>query len=336
MLVSKPLKIIITIIVVAFIIWVIATKGEKPVPSATDLRIGVISVLSGPFADYGEEIRKGVLAEASSTPSVKFVFEDDKCEPKDAVSAFNKLVQFEKINVIIGPACGSPQEAVVPLIKETGAIVLVPSAASKDLYTQSGGRFFNVQYSLENESTFIAQEMTKREYKKVAVVSYRNAFSEAHVKAFKTAFKGEIIDHVFVDNIVDVAPELAKIKSEKPDAIYSPDAAFFFGSGVIKLRQLGVTVPVFGTYVTELPAVRSLVPDVFYSFAGDLAGTQGAVYELSKQAARIATSALRECDGDASCVKEKLDSSGSFDEFGVYKRPFILKQVKGSEVVEVK
>jgi hypothetical protein len=327
---NKSLKITITAIILAFIVWVIATKGEKP--TAKNLRVGVIAVLSGPFADYGEEIRKGVLAEASSTLDVQFVFEDDKCEPKDAVSAFNKLVQFEKIQVIIGPACGSPQEAVIPLIKETGAVVLVPSAASSDLYTQSDGRFFNVQYSLENESTFIAQKMMERGYKKVAVVSYRNAFSETHLKAFKAAFKGEIIEHTFVDNTADVAPELAKIKSEKPDAIYSPDAAFFFGSGVIKIRQLGVTAPIFGTYVTELPAVRTLVPDVFYSFAGDLGGTQGAVYELSKQAAHIAATTLKECDGDALCVKKKLDSSGMFDSFGVYKRPLILKQVKGSEV----
>ncbi len=331
---NKTTKIIITVIIVALIAWIIATKGEKP--TAKNLRVGVIAVLSGPFADYGEEIRKGVLAEASSTPDVQFVFEDDKCEPKDAVSAFNKLVQFEKINVIIGPACGSPQEAVIPRIKETGAVVLVPSAASSDLYTQSGGNFFNVQYSLENESTFIAQEMTKRGYKKVALVSYKNAFSETHVKVFKAAFKGEITDHAFVDATVDVAPELAKIKIEKPDAIYSPDAAFFFGSGVIKLRQLGVTVPMFGTYVTELPAVRTLVPDVFYSFTGDLGGTQGAVYELSKQAAHIAATTLKECGGDSLCIKKKLDSSGLFDSLGVYKRPLILKQVKGNEVVEVR
>ena len=93
-----------------------------------------------------------------------------------------------------------------------------------------------------------------------------------------------------------------------------------------------MTAPIFGTYVTELPAVRTLVPDVFYSFAGDLGGTQGAVYELSKQAAHIAATTLKECDGDALCVKKKLDSSGMFDSFGVYKRPLILKQVKGSEV----
>ena len=253
---SKTLKIIITVIVVALIIWIIATKGEKP--ANQPLRVGVISVLSGPFADYGEEVRKGVLSEASSTPDVEFVFEDDKCEPKDAVSAFNKLVQFEKIQVIICPVCGSPQEAVIPLIKETGAIVLVPSAASSDLYSQSGGNFFNVQYSLEDESTFVAMKMNERGYKKVALVSYRNAFSETHVKAFKQKFTGEIIDHIFVDANSDVASELAKIKAEKPDAIYSPDAAFFFGNGVIKLRQLGVMAPIFGTYVTELPAVLEI------------------------------------------------------------------------------
>lgn len=329
----KSLKIVITLILVAFIVWVVSTKGEKP--TSKQNRIGVIAVLSGPFADYGEEIRKGVLAEASSTPNTQFIFEDDKCEPKDAVSAFNKLVQFEKIRVVIGPACGSPQEAIIPLIKEDAAIVIVPSAASKDLYRTSGGNFFNVQYSLEDESAFIGTKLAELGYKKVALVSYKNAFSETHVKAFKQVFKGEIVDHIFTENTADVASELAKIKTEKPDAIYSPDAAFFFGNGVIKLRQLGVKVPIYGTYVTGLPSVRKLVPDVYYSFPGDLLGDQGAVFELSKQAAQIAAEALAGCRDSVLCVKNKLVSSGKFDEFGVYKRPIIMKQVKGDSVIVV-
>lgn len=331
---NKPLKIVITLILLAFIIWVVATKGEKPVNEP--IKIGVISVLSGPFADYGEEVRRGVLAEASSTPQVEFVFEDDACEPKSAVSAFTKLVTFDKIGVIIGPVCGSPQEAIIPILKDNKAVVLVPSAASNDLYTDSGSRFFNVQYSLEDESTFIAHAMNERGYAKVALVSYRNAFSETHVRAFKKEYKGTVYEHVFVDAAADVAPELAKIKAEKPDAIYSPDAAFFFGSGVIKLRELGVRAPIFGTYVTELPAVRSLVPDVYYSYPGDLGGTQGAVHELSRQAARIAVEALTTCAGDTQCVRERFISSGQFNNSGVYRRPIILKQVQSGDVIEIK
>ena len=97
---------------------------------------------------------------------------------------------------------------------------------------------------------------------------------------------------------------------------------------MIKIRQYGIVVPVYGTYVVELPAARPLVQDIYYSFPGDLTGQSGAVYELSKQAALIAIEAVTSCNDSALCIKSKIGSSGKFDEFGVYKRPIILKQIK--------
>ncbi|MEK7095250.1 MAG: ABC transporter substrate-binding protein [Patescibacteria group bacterium] len=322
---SKNLKITLGVVVIVILILILSASKTG---DSQKIKVGVISILSGPFADYGEEIRKGVLSVASSTDKVEFVFEDDKCEPKEAVSAYKKLVDFDKVKIIIGPACGSPQEAIIPLIEENKTIVLVPSAASRSLYTQSGDNFFNVQYSLEDESSFMGEKMNELGYKKAALVTYKNAFSETHAKAFKESFKGEIVHHVLTDNTSDVSTEIAKIKAEKPDAIYSPDVAFFFSNGLIKIRQYGIVVPVYGTYVVELPAARPLVQDIYYSFPGDLTGQSGAVYELSKQAALIAIEAVTSCNDSALCIKSKIGSSGKFDEFGVYKRPIILKQIK--------
>lgn len=327
-------KIIIGIVAVFIIVALFVGFNKK---DSAKIKIGVLAPLTGVVADYGEEIKKGILAAASSTDmtGVEFVFEDDKCEPKEAVSAFNKLVSVDKATVILGPACGSPQEAVVPLIKDNSAVVLVMSAASKGLYEKSEGNFFNIQYSLEGESTFNALKMNEMGYKKVALVTYRNAFSNTHAEAFKAAYKGQIFDHVLTDNSTDVSPEIAKIKAEKPDAIYVPDIAFFFAGGLSKLKQYGVAAPVYSTYVAELPAVRALVPGVTYSFPADLSGTQGAVYELSKQAAVIALDAVKECKNSASCVKDHLNKSGKFSQYGVYQRTVILKQIKDGKAVDL-
>jgi hypothetical protein len=331
---SKFTKIFVAglIIIVAIVFLV---QSRKPA-SNEKIRIGVVAPLTGVAADYGEEIQRGIQAAASSTPGFEFVFEDDKCDAKEAVAAFKKLVDFEKIRVIIGPACGSPQEAIIPLAKTYDALVLVPSAASRDLYAQSGDNFFNVQYSLENESAFIGITLTDKGYKKVALVRYQNAFSETHSKSFKAAYKGELVEHVLKDETSEVAPEVAKIKTEKVDAIYAPDINFFFGNGLVKLRQYGVTAPVYSTYVTELPAVRTLVSDVIYSFPGDLSGSEGAVFELSREAAQLAADTVLKCGDSTLCMKGKLNESGKFDEYGVYKRPIILKQIKDGKPEMVK
>ena len=177
------MKKIIWIVVIVLIVLAVVALNKETINSGP-IKIGVLAPLSGPVADYGEEIRNGVLA-GKGDSQVEFIFEDEQCDAKAAVSAFQKLTTFDKVSLIIGPGCGSPQEALAPLLKDKRVVMLVPSAASRTLYDASGGQFFNIQYSLEDESKFVAEEMLKRGFKKVALVTYGNAFSATHAKSFK-------------------------------------------------------------------------------------------------------------------------------------------------------
>ncbi len=328
---NKVIKIIIAIIVLGFLVWAVGTKSEPNEPGEnTPIKIGVIAPLTGPVADYGEEVRKGVMAGAPAS-GVEFVFEDDKCDPKEAVSAFKKLAEFDKMQFIIGPACGSSQEAIVPLLAGKEIMTVVPAAASSALYAQSGNNFFNIQYSLQDESKFVAEKMTALGYTKVALVSYANAFSKAHADSFREHFAGTIaIDSVITDENTNLATEVTKIKAARVDAIYSPDISFFFASGLAKLREQGVIAPVFSTYVVELPAVREVVADVMYSYPAEIADTEAAVFGLSKRAAELLSQTVLECEGAYQCVHDKLTSSGPFDQNGIYRRSMLLKQIKNS------
>ncbi len=325
---KKLIPLVIAVIIILF--FVSNKKDEVQVA-----KIGVIAPLTGIVASYGEDIQKGVLAAEISTPSL--IFEDDKCEPASAVSAFNKLINVDKATIIIGPGCGSPQEAIVPLLKDKEAVVIVSSAASQNLYEQSGGKFFNIQYSLESEAAFLADKMLERDLQKVLVISYKNAFSQTVADSFKANFKGEVAREIkFAENSSDITTEIAKLKGLDYDAIIVTDITFFFVQGSEKLKQYGITVPVYASYVAELPAVRLLVEGVFYSYPGGLKGDKGAVYELSKEAGIMANDASAKCGSDAACVKKFLMDSGEFDEVGTSKREIVLKQIVGGEAVEVK
>jgi ABC-type branched-subunit amino acid transport system substrate-binding protein len=343
---SQKTKIIIGIVAVIAVVLILGLKGRGDGRNEIEqtgqgeqlkekIKVGMIVPISGPVADYGEQIKNGAVDGAA--PGVELVIEDEKCDPKEAVSAFQKLTGFQNIKFILGPVCGSPQEALVPLLTGKDIISVVSAAASSDLYAQSGNNFFNVQYSLQDESKFIADKMYEMGYRNVALVSYGTAFSQTHADSFRAHFKGTIaVDTMITDPMSDPSTEMAKISKTNVDALYSPDISLFFANGLIKLRQYKVDIPVFSTYVVELPAVRALVPDVYYSFPGDLTESQGAVYELSKQASKLLTSEVVNCEGDFTCVKNNLVSSGVFDENGVYKRSMILKQIKNGEPVVVK
>jgi len=326
---SRTSLVIISVLVIMLIVWLIAINKQNASRNQP-IKIGVITPLTGPFADYGEQIKKGVLTIGTSS-DFSFDFGDEQCDPKQTVTAFHKLTDVDGVHFIIGPGCGSPQEAIVPLLANKKVVVVVPSAASSDLFAKSGGYFFNVQYSLENESKFNAEKMYDMGYKKVALLTYDNAFSTAHANSFKKNFKGKIAyETVLVDDSVSLLPELTKIKAAGVDAIYAPDIAFFFAGASAKLKQLSMTMPVFTTYVAELPAVIPLVEGVYYSFPADITAEGGAVYGLSKQASELLVPLVLECNGNPECVRAKLISSGKFDQDGVYKRDLILKQIKNS------
>ncbi|HEX7724621.1 MAG TPA: penicillin-binding protein activator [Candidatus Paceibacterota bacterium] len=341
---NKPSKTLVTVIVLILLIlvWFVSHETKKTT-SATPMNIGVIAPLTGAFADYGENVKAGVVAglvaSVGTSTSVGVTYADDACDAKQAVSAYHKLINVDQVKFIIGPGCGSPQEAIVPLLSEDDVVVMVPSAASADLSKQSGGNFFNIQYSLEDESKFNAEQIYAMGYKNVAVITYANAFSKAHDDSFHANFKGTIVsDQVIQDDNADILPYITKIKAAKPDAIYAPDIAFFFAGATAKLKQLGMSkTPIFTTYVAELPSALPLVEGAMYSFPSDLATgttTKGAVYELSRQATEMLVPIVISCGAEPLCVKGKLSSTGKFDGNGVYKRQLILKQVvKGEPTV---
>lgn len=306
--------------------------NKSQTASAEKIKIGVIAPLTGIVADYGAEMKAGI--EAAGGTNVEFVYEDDTCDPKEAVTAYKKLVDIDKVSFIIGPACGSPQEAVAPLLKDGKVIMVVPSAASGALYAESGGNIYDMQYALESEAAFLAKQMYALGYKKVALVTYQNAFSKVLADSFKKEYRGLVVKEVaFTGTETDISSGLLKLKGGDYDAIFSTDISFdisfFFARGMKKLKDLKINQPIFSSYAVELPAVRSLVEGVAYSFPGDMVeGDKGAIYNLSKQSVELLVSQARACQGEYSCIKKGIEVSGTFDTNGASIRNLVLKRIK--------
>lgn len=328
--------VLILIVIVGAVVLYGKNSKENTAVTKTETssaKIGVIAPLTGILASYGEDMRKGVLAAVKSDEAV---FEDDKCEPAAAVSVFNKLVSVDKTPVIIGPGCGSPQEAIVPILKDKNAVVIAPSSASEKLYSQSGGKFFNMQYSLEADGAYLARTMYARGHKKVVIISYQNAFSKVLSDSFKKVFEGEIVEEVtFLGDTSDISTDIAKLKGLKFDAILSTDVTYFFAQGMEKLKEYGITAPVYSQYAVDLPDVRPLAEGVYYSFPGGITGTDGATVALSTEAARMAKEAIGACKNDVGCIQKHLLDSGSFDASGISKRELVLKQIKNGQPTKI-
>ncbi len=323
---TKKLSIVASTAILLVIAFV-ATQSSSQNKGA--YRVGAILPLSGVAASFGEEVKAGI--EASGIPDDKLIIEDDGCDSKKAVSAFLKLAADPEVAYIIGPVCGSPQEAIAPIVKDKDILVFMPAAASTDLFNISGGKMLNVQYSLEKDGAAIAEKIYSDGYRNVATIEYKNSFSEVSANSFKDAYlknSGTKVVHetTLIDTNSDIKTELLKIKASKPDAIVVADVSFFLAGGIKSMKEFGINVPVYAQYPVELPAIRNLVEGVIYSYP-ELVGDKGALLEMGKIAGEIVNKMVAACGGAVECAQAEIKNTGSFDPYGVSNRAVIFKKI---------
>ena len=147
-----------------------------------ETKVGVILPMTGDFAQYGDKVRQGL--ESTRPEGVRYIYEDEGCSPKTAVSAHKKLTAVDGVQLLIGPWCGSPQTAVASLLPRSRQIALLGSSAPERVFELSGGRMLSVQPSIEQESTFNAEQAYRIGARNVVIVFLENDFSRAHEAAF--------------------------------------------------------------------------------------------------------------------------------------------------------
>lgn len=113
--------------------------GEAPSLSTLVLeeqfKIGFMGPLSGSEARYGESIKRGVeLAKKEvGIKNLKILYEDSKCDGKEAVNAINKLISSDKVSVIIGEVCSGVTLAVAPIAEQQKVAMISPASTSSKM-----------------------------------------------------------------------------------------------------------------------------------------------------------------------------------------------------------
>lgn len=210
------------------------------------IKIGVVGPLTGEGATYGLAMQRGIdLALEGINKNggilgkkVIATYEDDKLNPKDAINAVNKLINSDKVQVIIGSAASKVTIAIAPFA-EKSKVVLISSISTADTIKYSGDYIFrdvppNRQQGI-TAARFIFNDLSKRN----AVIFYKN---DDYGISLSTSFKNEFIKLggtvLFVDNYFPNAKnfreQLSKIKAKKPDVVFFPGN---YEESAIILRQ---------------------------------------------------------------------------------------------------
>ncbi|MDD4599480.1 MAG: ABC transporter substrate-binding protein [Negativicutes bacterium] len=219
-------------------------------------KIGVVTILSGGGAAYGEAIKQGLeLARdeinSKGKTKIELVIEDSKGEKNEAINAANKLIHKDNVVGIIGPTLSGDMFAIGPIANQSGVPIMGTSTTAEGI-TEIG------EYVFRNalpESLAIPQAVKKAQQKlglkKVAIMySNNNDWAVSSFKTFEQAVKNNGIEvltiETFADKDTDFSAQLTKIATLKPDAIMV--SGLYQEAGLIlkKAREMGITVPFVG------------------------------------------------------------------------------------------
>jgi branched-chain amino acid transport system substrate-binding protein len=208
---------------------------------AKPIKIGLLLPYSGTYAQLGEAITRAmelyVKQQGGSLAGrqISFVKLDDESEPPKAPELTTKLVQGEKVDVLMGTVHSGVAMAMAKIAREEGVPTIIPNAGADILTRQLCAKnIFRSSFSNGQVGLATGRAMADAGIKRAVSFTWKYAAGDESVGGFKDTFTkggGQVIKEITVPfPSVEFQSALAEIASLKPDAVYS----FFAGGGAVK------------------------------------------------------------------------------------------------------
>jgi branched-chain amino acid transport system substrate-binding protein len=216
-----------------------------------EIKIGTILPLTGDFAIFGEEIKKGIelaVDEAKKTgvPLTVFYEDDQSLSPTAGINAANKLIIANKIDV--GLTMIVEESRPISPIFNKNKVPLLVLWDSNRFVKEAGEYIFSNGFSTEKAGEKMAKfAYSKMGFKKVAVIKHVDPWAEIISESFEAKFGNLGGKIVFRETLqpteTDYRTTIAKIKKAVPDSVYfplvPPNSALF----LTQTKELGLRVP---------------------------------------------------------------------------------------------
>jgi branched-chain amino acid transport system substrate-binding protein len=248
-----------------------AKPAAKPKAAPVNAKIGVISILTGQGAGYGEAITNGIKlardeVNAKGDVSIDLKIEDSSAKQEQALAAGQKLINSEKVVGILGPTLSNEMKVVGPEANASGVPIMGTSTTAKGI-TQIGKFVF--RNSLPESQAIpasVGKAVKKYNIRKVALF-YGNddVFTKSGFDTMKEVsekLKLQVLTvQEFQKGQADYKAQLTKIASLKPDAVFC--SALYEEGGVIlsQARKMGLNVPFVGGNGFNSPKVIDIAKD---------------------------------------------------------------------------
>ena len=235
-----------------------------------ELKIGAILPLTGQMASHGEDAKKAIdLAtdvknKRGGLKGLKIltIYEDDNMQPKDGVSAFNKLVIVDRVQAVIGGFGSSVALAIAPIAQQKKVVFVSPTASHPKL-PLIGNYIFRIWSSDIFEGEKMAQEAhTALKLRNIAILFVNNDFGRGMSDIFSAQFRSfggkVVLKDSYEQGDTDFRAQLHRIKDTTAEAVYLPGYYQEVAKILKQAKELGVNLQFLSTTPVENPELLRL------------------------------------------------------------------------------
>jgi branched-chain amino acid transport system substrate-binding protein len=199
----------------------IAQGAREPV------RIGVLNAITGPLAVNGSEINEGIkyywedeMGNQVAGRPVRLLVEDEVGKPDVALTKTQKLVESDKVHMILGPVSSATGVAIRDYMHDRKVPLIITQATANALTNEKASPtiFRSAMSSYQQEAGGGWYVAAKLGHKKIAVVGLDYVAGQEQVDGFIKAFTesgGQSADKVLMPlGAMDVAPYIARVQNK--------------------------------------------------------------------------------------------------------------------------
>ena len=248
--------------------WGAAVDGSGPIGIAVPVPI------TGKYAELGADLVNAAqmaIEEKNAQGGINgrllvLIVEDDKGDPKDAVTVAHRIVQDKSIIGIMGHLNSGTTLAASPIYAEAGIPVVMPVPTTPKITQQGFDNFFRVPITDDKQGSaayeFLAARADKRA---LAIVHNKGTYGKGIAEEFQRAMEkdgGKALAFEGINaNEQDYRPVIGKIKAAGASGIFFggeyADAARF----IKQTREQGAEIPIVmgdGCFNTEMANIAGV------------------------------------------------------------------------------
>ena len=363
------LNVVIALLIIIVALILIFNTGKKE----EKIKIGVMTITSGDLAFLGNNIVQSaeLALEDLDYDNVELIVEDvgGLAGGKDAVSAYRKLVDVDKVHVIIDGMSSDATLAIAPLLDQDKIVMITPLTGGENIDNAAEYLFRNGPSDIK-AGILPAEDLIRIGYAKVAMFTDNAEYTLDIAKYFRNSYEGEIVlDEIISPDKEDYRAELTKLNGRDYDAILILTGNGLSSAYLFKqLHELDNDKPIFANFIAfngnaitiaedgienvyiydpELDEDAEKTKEFFINYEIKYGSKPVIPFHATGtyDAMKMSMEAINEVGYDGEKIHdyllkniqdwEGLNGNVSFDENGNTGTGFVLKQVRNKELVMV-